>query len=163
LAVASCASVKVGATYDRTVDFSKFTTFAFRADRQIDDPVRQRQAEAIITETLAAKGLRLDAEKPDLLIGLSPFGEAESTGGYLPTGSVVWSTWGTEDVYRISIAGQESKAVEVGMSVRDAVTKRKVWDGVARGRLVYGDPEGNNKKFIAGLRKLLAGFPPKQK
>jgi hypothetical protein len=158
-----CATAKFASAYDKSVDFSKYHSYAFRADRTTDDPDRQRLAENIINQELGAKGFRLDAAAPDLLIGLAPFSAQDTEGGMLAAGTVTWSYQGPYDGIAISSGGLGYKEVELSVGFTDSRTGKLVWHGVIKGKLSYDDREGSYQKAVDTLRRLLKGFPPKSK
>jgi hypothetical protein len=160
----ACATAtKFASKYDSAADFSKYTSYAFDAGRVIDDPDHQRLAENVINQELGAKGFRLDASSPDLLIGLAPLGAGESEGGMLAAGTVTWSYQGPYDGIMISSGGLGYKDAEMSVIMKDAKTGNQVWRGVISGKLSYDDREGNYERAVETLRKLMRSFPPKGK
>jgi len=160
--LSGCAtSVKYASAHDSSVDFTKYTSYAFRADRKIDDPDRQRLAESVINQEMGAKGFHLDGAAPDLTIGLAPFASAETTGGMLSAGMVTWSYQGAYDSLSVSTGSLGYKDAELTVSFTDARTGKLVWNGIVKGKLSYDDREGNYRRTVDALRKLLASFPPK--
>lgn len=162
LLAAACASVQVGVTYDTTVDFSKYRTFAFRTDRTLDDEFRQRLAEREITRHLSAKGLRLDREAPDLLIGLTPDFVSQEGSNAAPAGTVVWRTWGPYDGIALSTGSVDVRDASMVVNMQEAGGK-PVWRGAAKARLQAGDPAQTEKKIEEALSRLMSRFPPKEK
>jgi hypothetical protein len=164
MGLSGCATAtKFASAYDTTVDFTKYSTYAFRADRKIDDPDRQRLAESIINQELGPKGFRLDAGSPDLTVGLAPFASADSQGGMLAAGTVTWSYQGPYDGLAVSSGGLGYKDAELSITFTDARTGSVVWHGIISGKLSYDDREGNYTRTIDAMRKVLHGFPPPRK
>ena len=164
MGLSGCASAtKFASAYDRTVDFTKYSTYAFRADRKIDDPDRQRLAETIINQELGAKGFHVDAASPDVTIGLAPFASADSQGGMLAAGTVTWSYQGPYDGLAVSSGGLGYKDAELSITFTDTRTGSEVWRGIIKGKLSYDDREGNYTRTVDTMRKLLHGFPPPKK
>ena len=159
--LAGCSSVKVNAHWDGTVDFSKYHTFAFRADRQLDDPSNQASAERTIAAALTAKGLTLVSQSPDLLIGLYPFLSADIKGDTTPAGTVSWDAWGPPIGADISTGGHDSVAGSITMTFKDARTGQLLWRGMATGYANLDDRTKTTKKVMAALRNMLDKFPPK--
>lgn len=155
----ACASVQVGVTYDTTVDFSKYRTFAFRADRTLDDEFRQRLAERVITRQLTAKGLRLDREAPDLLIGMTPDFDNASGPNTVAAGTVVWRTWGPYDGIALSTGSADLRDATMVLNISEAGGK-PVWRGAAQARIQAGNPAQTEKKLENALDMLLSRFPP---
>ena len=159
-----CAtSMKVGASWDDTVDFTAYRTFAFREDRQLEDFFRQRLAENYITERLAKKGMTLDKANPSLLIGLSP--EVGLTVDYdvVPVGAVVWTTWGPYDGLMLSSGRSDVKEAGLVLGFRDAKTRQLLWRSSAYGMVPVGDPAKLQDQLFDVLQQMLATYPPKPK
>jgi hypothetical protein len=158
-----CSSAQVASTYDSSVDFSKYHSFAFRADRKLDMPNRQLMAEQVITADLTKKGFHRDDTAPDMLIGLTPeMGVTEDT-GYVPSGMIMWNTAGPYDGLSLSVGSADVKDAGFVVSFRDASNKRLLWRGIARDQVVIGDPKKLEKKGRSLLGALLDQFPPKKK
>ena len=163
MAFACASSVKVSATFDSGVDFSKYHTFGFNPNRQLDDTARQMLAERTINDILSPKGFRFDPAKPDLLIGLTPFLDPEIKGDSVPAGMVAWSTWGPTVGANISSGGHTSQAAQLTISFKDAATGHLVWRGLAEGRASMDDPKVTENRIVEGLQRLLERFPPEKK
>jgi hypothetical protein len=159
LLASACASVQVGVTYDTTVDFSKYRTFAFRADRTLDDEFRQRLAERVITRHLTAKGLRLNPEAPDLLIGMRPDFDNASGPHAAAAGRVVWRTWGPYDGLALSTGSAEFRDATLALNISES-GGRPVWRGAAQARIEAGNPAQTEAKLEEALDRLLSRFPP---
>ncbi|MCU0291539.1 MAG: DUF4136 domain-containing protein [Thermoanaerobaculaceae bacterium] len=159
----ACSTAKVAATYDPSVDFSQYRTFGYRTDRKLDDPYRQAAANKIITECLTRKGFRLDAASPDVLIGLYPDITQDIEKGYVPAGTVVWTTWGPYDGLNLAAAGRDLREAGFAITMRDARDNRLLWRGIAHGTAVVGDKATNLKRGRAAIEELLRGFPPQTK
>ena len=158
----ACSSMKAAATYDPSVDFSTYRAFAFRTDRQLDDRFRQKMAERLITDELTGKGFRRDDAAPDMLIGLVTDIGKDIDKGSIPSGAVVWTTWGPYDGLSIAAGGRNLREGGFIIGIRDARDHRLLWRGIAEGRVVVGEPAANEKRGRAALERLLAGFPPKK-
>jgi hypothetical protein len=153
----------VANTYDPTVDFSQYRTFAFRTDRRLDDPFRQKLAEGLITEDFTRKGLRRDNTAPDMLVGLTVDEGMELAAGTVSAGSVVWTTWGPYDGLTLSAGDRDVMEAGFVVTLRDARDRRLLWRGIAQGSAVLGEPKTNEKRGRKALDRLLASFPPKKK
>jgi hypothetical protein len=158
--LSGCAtSVKYASKYDRSADFSRYSSYAMNAGRKIDDPDLQRLAENIINEELARKGFHLTATAPDLMIGLAPFA-VDGGGGMLAAGTITWSYQGPYDGLAISAGGNGYKDGELNVSFTDTRTGALVWSGIMHGKLSYDDREGNYRRVTDTLRALIRSFPP---
>jgi hypothetical protein len=162
--LAGCATstkTRIGSSWDTSVDFSSYKTFAFREDRQLDDFFRQRLAEKFIAEDLAKKGMTLDKENPSLLIGLSPEAGPTVDRDVVPVGAVVWTTWGAYDGLMLSAGRSDFKEAGVVIGMRDAKTKALLWRASAYGMVPVGEPDKLQKKLFNALAEMLSTFPPK--
>ena len=155
-----CSSTKVGISWDNTVDFSRYTTFAFRADRKLDSSYRQVRAEDVITADLEAKGFRPDATDPDLLVGLSPEVGPDVEGVPVDSGQLQWATWGPTDSLTISAGRGEPRVAGLVMSFRDGRSDRLIWRGAVEGLISVGEPKDIERKLVRALKGLLVKFPP---
>ena len=156
------SSAQVAATFDATVDFSNYHTFAFHPDYKLDDPFRQRMAEKLIADDLTQKGFRRDDAAPDMHIGLINDISMDIDRTTAPSGSVVWTTWGPYDGLNLAAGGRELREGGFIIGIRDARDKRLLWRGIAQDRVVVGNPAENEKRGRVLLEQLLAGFPPKK-
>src|SRR5262245_38832898 len=59
---------KVGADYDKEVDFSKFTTYAWRAGQEAPSPLTHKRIVAAIEEQLASKGWKQTESSPGAIV-----------------------------------------------------------------------------------------------
>lgn len=157
-----CSSAQVAATYDKSVDFSKYSTFAFHPDFKLDDPFRQRMAEKLIADDLTRKGFRRDDAAPDMHVGLINDVSVDIDRNTIPSGSLVWTTWGPYDGLNLAAGGRELREGGFIIGIRDARDKRLLWRGIAQDRVVVGNPAENEKRGRVLLEQLLAGFPPKK-
>jgi hypothetical protein len=160
---ATSTSTKIGASWDHTVDFTAYRTFAFREDRQLDDFFRQRLAENYITENLAKKGMTLDKANPSLLIGMSPEVGLTVDRDVVPMGAVVWTTWGAYDGLMLSAGRSDFKEAGLVLGFRDAKTMALLYRASAYGMVPVGEPDKLQKKLFDALQQMLSGFPPKSK
>jgi hypothetical protein len=163
--LAGCATstkMQIGSSWDKSVDFSAYKTFAFREDRQLDDFFRQRLAEKFITEDLAKKGMTLDKASPSLLIGLSPEVGLTVDRDVVPVGAVVWTTWGAYDGLMLSAGRSDLKEAGVVIGMRDAKTRALLWRASAYGMVPVGEPDKLQKKLFKALAEMLSTFPPKK-
>jgi hypothetical protein len=159
---ATSTSTKIGASWDHSVDFTAYQTFAFRQDRQLDDFFRQRLAEKYITGDLARKGMTLDKVNPSMLIGLSPEVGLTVDRDVVPVGAVVWTTWGAYDGLMLSAGRSDFKEAGVVLGFRDAKTMELLYRASAYGMVPVGEPDKLQKKLFDALERMLYKFPPKR-
>lgn len=161
--LACSSSVEIGGSYDKTADFSRYHTFGFREDRQLGEEYRQRQAERTIADVLGSKGFKYDGEKPDLLVGLTPFIDPTMSADKAPAGTLAWDPWGAVVGASISTGGNVSVPAELTLTFQDAQSKNIVWRGMVKGRVQADNPKETSERVMRAIKAMLEGFPPKTK
>ncbi len=159
LLLASCASVRVSADYDKSVDYTQYNTYAFYKDGvdevKINDLDKKRILKAVERE-LQAKGMTASAN-PDILINF--FTDATENinidrwgygFGYYGFG------WGTSynNVYRTTEG-------TLYIDLIDARKKELVWQGVGEGALTK-DIEKKEERINEFVARILSKYPPNQ-
>ncbi len=159
LFLASCASVRVSADYDKSVDYTQYATYAFYKDGidkvKINDLDKKRILKAVERE-LQAKGMTTSAD-PDILINFFTDSTENinvdqwSYGfGYYGIG------WGTSynNVYRTTEG-------TLYIDLIDAKRKELVWQGVGEGALTK-DIEKKEVRINEFVARILSKYPPNQ-
>jgi hypothetical protein len=157
LAAAACAQ-KVTVEFDQGVDFTRFKTFAIRAQNlnsknpALNSELVKKQIDADIERSLSAKGLEITTGKSDLNVRYT-LGSARrvETEAY-PAG---WRGWGTR-VVRVPYA--EGTLV---IDLRDPSTRSLVWRSIATEE--QRDPTKLQGKLDNMVRKSFDKYPPKAK
>lgn len=159
LLLASCASVRVSADYDKSVDYTQYNTYAFYKDGvdevKINDLDKKRILKAVERE-LHAKGMTASAN-PDILINF--FTDATENinidrwgygFGYYGFG------WGTSynNVHRTTEG-------TLYIDLIDARKKELVWQGVGEGALTK-DIEKKEERINEFVARILSKYPPNQ-
>lgn len=158
LFAAATYAQKVNIEFDRSVDFSKFHTFAIRAHNlnsknpALNSELVQKQIDEDIIHFLTAKGLELTTGKSDLNVRYT-LGSARrvETEAY-PAG---WYGWGTR-VVRVPYA--EGTLV---LDLRDPSTRSLVWRAIATEE--QRDPTKLPGKLDNMVKKSFDKYPPKLK
>lgn len=161
--VFSCSSMKVSSDYDRSVNFNDYKTFAFTKESQqlpANDLVKNRILNAIASN-LKSKGLT-ESENPDMLIDLGlktkEKKDYQSTNydlsGYYGRRWRIGTRIGTTNTREINYT--EGTLV---INLVDAKKNQLLWMGSGTG--VVTDKSIQEENVIAGVNKILAGFPPK--
>jgi hypothetical protein len=159
LAVAGCATIDVGATFDPSLAIAPTTTFDFETrrdgatgDPRLDgNPFFETRLTAAIDFEMAAKGLRRDPESPALLVHFHASVDRrldiiriDRASGYV-TDSVGYAEW------------EEGTIV---VDVVDAATKRVIWRGWGRSDLagVLSDPHTMDRYVQQVVHKMFERF-----
>jgi hypothetical protein len=158
LLAATAFAQKVNTEFDRSVDFSKFHTFAIRAGNlnsrnpALNSELVRKQIDEDIIHFLTAKGLEVTAGKSDLNVRYT-LGSARriETEAY-PAG---WYGWGTR-IVRIPYA--EGTLV---IDLRDPSTRSLVWRSIATEE--QRDPTKLQGKLDNMVKKSFEKYPPKLK
>jgi Domain of unknown function (DUF4136) len=155
---AAAYAQKVNIEFDRSVDFSKFHTFAIRAHNlnsknpALNSELVQKQVDEDITHFLTAKGLEVTTGRSDLNVRYT-LGSARrvQTEAY-PAG---WYGWGTR-IVRVPYA--EGTLV---IDLRDPSTRSLVWRAIATEE--QRDPAKLQGKLDNMVKKSFEKYPPKLK
>lgn len=162
---------KVDVGYDKSVDFTKFSTYSWAETTA--SPARPMLYSFMVTMVdaeLQSRGLKKTATKADLIlvpaggVGFDLAGAAGSPyiatgGGPLPTiDSTMWT----------GAAGPSNVATWVSEGTLDLEfvepsTNKVVWNGSVKQKLDTGDPKKSMERTANAVAKLLKQFPPKQK
>lgn len=147
---------KIEMEFDRSVDFSKFKTFAIRDGRlnskspSLNSELVRKRIDADIVKFLEAKGLEFVVEGPSSLNVRYTMGTVrEAKLEAYPAG---W--WGTR-IVRVPFT--EGTLV---LDFRDPSTKSLVWRAIAR--VEKNDPQSVEKKLDDMVRKSIDKYPPKR-
>lgn len=144
LALGGCASgPNVRADYDRSADFSAYKTFAFASplgtDRNGYQSVVSQHLKAATQRELEARGMRLDAAAPQLLVNFSATLSDKLRVTTMPTMGVgagmgyygyrggMYSTW---PLYADQTTVSQYQEGTLNIDVVDAARKQLVWEGV---------------------------------
>lgn len=158
LTAAGALAQKVNIEFDRSVDFSKFHTFAIRAGNlnsrnpALNSELVRKQIDEDIIHFLTAKGLEVTTGKSDLNVRYT-LGSARrvETEAY-PAG---WYGWGTR-IVRVPYA--EGTLV---IDLRDPTTRSLVWRSIATEE--QRDPTKLQGKLDNMVKKSFEKYPPKLK
>jgi hypothetical protein len=159
-AVVACSTLSTSADYNRSTDFSKYRTWAWRDQGTIKDPLVAQRVETAVANELGKKGLtRTDAD-PDLWVVAHGTLSQQTQVDYYNSG---WGYgWGWGGGTGMSTA--TVRQIPVGtlvIDLADARAKELVWRGTASDTLKEkATPEERAKILAEAMAKLFADYPP---
>jgi len=144
---------KVTTDYDHTVDFSRYKTFMWINESEINEPFMKDRIMASVNTQLINRGLRKVSDGADLAIGAN-LATAEKH---------VWDTYysGSDWGWGSGWSTTEERTYQVGTLTVDAFdskTKKLVWQGVATDTLSR-KPEHRTRDFAKSIEKMFREFP----
>lgn len=157
--ITSCTSVRVVSDYDKTLDYSKYLTYAFYTEGiekvEINDLDKKRILKAIERE-LQAKGMQSSAN-PDVMINFSTKA-TESVDVHNYGWGWGWSPWywGGGAYY------STYKSVEGRLCI-DIIDTRKrelIWQGIGEGKLTR-NMDKKEERINQFVHEILLKYPPK--
>jgi hypothetical protein len=162
----SCATVKVTSDYDKTVDFTKYKTYAFTQEAMnlgVSELNRNRLIQAVETE-LGLKGFTKKSENPDVLVDLKLTGEkiqtatANTTGGYGYGYGYRWGGGFTTTTINYDSYTEGTLFVDI----IDLAKKQLIWQGRGVGTI---DPDASAQKreqnINYAVKQIFTKYPPK--
>jgi hypothetical protein len=160
LTLASCSSVTVNADYDKTVDFTKYKTFAYMKEGinklEISDLDKRRILKAV-DEQMLAKGF-VKSDKPDFLVNIFTKSHEEVS---------VYSGWGYGwgygyyPYYGYGGYPYVSTSIEGTLYIDfiDAKKNELFWQGIGSGYLTQ-DVDRKEQRINEFAAQILAQYPP---
>ncbi len=165
LVLTSCSSVQVSTDHDRSVDFSKYKTFAWhpRGMMSVGIPIQRAQfiqnyVKAAVDRELTLHGFKpATFETPDFVL-TSTIGAVNTThvqqwgkgeGGF---------SGGTSD---IPVQESQVREASIVINIVDNQTSLPVWQGTAHGVVKETDPNKMRGRIDDIIKSMLAQFPPK--
>jgi len=163
VAAATVFAQKVSFDFDKTADFTKFRTFAFREGTKSNNPLVDERIVTAIAGALTARGMTRDDTRPDLVVvthltfekskDISTFSTAPMYGGY---GWGWGGGWGSTDIRVVDIL--------TGTLVIDLVDVAKgsmIWRGIGTKEVKSNPkPKDVDKNVSQAVTKILKNFPP---
>lgn len=165
LVLTGCNAVQVSTDYDRSVNFSKYKTFAWhpRGMTSVGIPIQRAQfiqthVKAAVDRELALRGFKpATFEAPDFVIAstigavntthVQQWGKAE--GGF---------TGGTTD---IPVQETQVREASIVINLIDNQNSLPVWQGTAHGVVRETDPDKMRGRVDDIIKSMLSNFPPK--
>ncbi|MGB8768206.1 MAG: DUF4136 domain-containing protein [Candidatus Korobacteraceae bacterium] len=158
---------KVHVSYDKSLDFSKFKTYAWAPHGAVAHPMLAADVVGAIEDEMKAKGLQLTADNPDLVIQV--YGSIDqdtsmasndplymATGGIPPFdpsafGPALSGTWGNTTV--------TIHKGQLVVDLLDVTAKRLVWRGMATDNLSANNPEKLESQVNNSIAKMFKQYP----
>jgi hypothetical protein len=156
---------KINVKYDKSLDFSKFKSYAFAPRKNIAHPMLAADVVGAIEDELKARGLRVDTTNPDLIIQVYGSVDQDSTlysndplymasGGIPPfdpsfSGPAFVGDWGNSVV-----------TIHKGQMVIDLINNKKlVWRGMANENLSPNNPDKLMNEVNGMISKMFKQYP----
>jgi Domain of unknown function (DUF4136) len=173
MSVIACSTLQVSSDYDKSADFSKYSTFSFLRSTEIKSELIKDRIEGAITTQLTAKGLKLVQGNADLLVAYHArldkqtqvdttsygYGWGGGWGGYYGPGA--YGAYGG-----VGTSTTTAREIPVGtlfVDLVDASEKKMVWQGSASATL---DPKAtaDDKDYRVNnaVKSMFSKFPPKK-
>ncbi len=163
LAGAACSTLQVSTDFDKSVDFTQYKTFSWHDTGDIKDDILAKRLENVLSDTLAAKGLKkVDSGGDVWLVVHGRLSKQTQINTYN-------SGWGYGYGWYGGMGMQTSTVSEipVGTLIVDLVDGKKkdmVWRGIASDTLnTQATPEEREKKLRDVAQQLFQNFPPAKK
>ena len=164
-ALMACSTVKVSSDYDRTVDFSKYKTYAFTADtlsKAIGQLNRDRVLQAFESEA-AVKGLTKSAT-PDLFVNIHIKGDEVVTATANTMGAGPWGYRYGGGFGTTQITYDSYTQGTMFISFLDSKSGKLVWQGIGTKAIEdKASPEQREKNINYAVNQIMMNYPPKAK
>ena len=157
---ASCSSIQVFSDHASSIDFSKYSTFAYfkpEIDQvKISDLDKRRILKAIDAE-MSAKGLS-KSETPDLLIGFTTQAKEQI---YINNQNNWGWGWGFNPWFWGPSFNTVSTRTEgtLFVNIIDATTKQLVWQGKGRGG-IQENYKNRDERIALFVKNIVSNYPP---
>ena len=159
---------KIKVEYDKSLDFSKFKTFALDSNQATSKPMLRLAILAAVQDDLTKRGLKQVNDNPDLYIQV--YGAIDSDvianyndpiyGSSIPPINANINMW-------YGIPGTMTTVVvhkgELVVDVIDAAQKKLIWRGVAKEKLSSDNREKLLDQVNTAVEKMFKQYPVAQK
>ena len=160
---------KTSFDFDKTVDFSKYKTYALKDGTKVGQPLIDNRITAAIETELAAKGLKKSEAASDIVVVYHVAFDKQQDiqaytsgfGGYGGYGYRYGGGWGstTTDV-RVNQILVGTLVVDIA----DSSKKEVVWRGMGVKEIdTQAKADKRDKNINGAVKKILNNFPPKKK
>ncbi|SIT87912.1 DUF4136 domain-containing protein [Pontibacter indicus] len=164
-------SITADSTYDRSVDFQVYRTFALlepamantSADPNLYEPLLDRRMRDAIAAELVKKGMTLDAENPDLLVAYDVSVAQDAATASPDFGYAYWFgyrfNYNTADFQGYRPVAQYTPGTML-IDLISASTNELLWRGVAEGEITV--TQTDESKIRRSIISILSLYPPNQ-
>ncbi len=160
---AACSSLQISTDYDKGTDFSQYKTFSWHDTGDIKNDILARRIEAVLSDTLAAKGLKKVESGGDVwLVAHGRLSKQTQINTYNTGWGYGYGWYGGMGMSTSTVS-----EIPVGTLIVDLVDGKKkdmVWRGIASDTLdPQAAPEEREKRLRGVAAKLFENFPPAKK
>ncbi len=167
LVVFACAAAqaqKIKVEYDRSIDFTKFKTYAIDPKENAPRPMLRLAIQAAVQDDLEKRGLTKVASDPDLYVQM--YGAIDSDAAFNYTDPIYGSgipplNYGITMWY--AIPGTVTTVVvhkgELVVDVIDAARKKLIWRGIAQQKLADDNRQKLLDQVNTAVEKLFKQYP----
>ena len=173
---AGCSGLKVSQDFDKSTDFSRLKSFAWKSEKQektgdirVDNPLLDSRIREAVEQSLSGNGFRRASEgTPDFYIGyklsirsrVGSDGVSTSVGFGVGSGSRSSGSFGGVGISSGGGVQQWDEGTLV-IDITDTKTKDLLWRGTATRRVSrHATPEETTESVNEMVGKTLAQFPP---
>jgi hypothetical protein len=177
LVLGACASApEVRADFDRTADFSRYTTFGFASplgtDRDGYQSIVSQHLKEATTREMQARGLRLDTSAPQLLVNFNATLNDKLRVSSAPTVTMgvgmggrrgyygyragMYSAW---PMYSDPTTVTQYKEGTLNIDVVDAARKQLVWEGVVTDSVTHKTIDNVQAAIDTAVAAAFAKYP----
>ena len=152
----SCSSIRVIADHDSSVDFSKYTTFAYlkpQIDKVVISDLDKRRILRALDNTLAMKGLK-KSKTPNLLVTFTTTAKER-----VYVNNMGWSPW-FWGANQSSVSTQTEGTLFINFI--DADSKQLIWQGKGRGA-ISEFTRNRDERINLFVQEILENYPPGRK
>jgi hypothetical protein len=165
LAPALALAQKTSFDFDKTIDFSRYKSYALKDGTKVGQPLIDNRIVAAMEEQLKAKGLTRNDSAPDIVVVYHVAFDKQkdittfSSGGYGGYGYGWGGGWGTTDV-RVN----EILVGTLVIDIADSGKKEVVWRGMGVKEVdTQAKAEKRDKNITSAVTKIFKNYPPPQK
>ena len=158
---------KIKVEYDKSLDFSKFKTFAIDPVENPSKPMLRLAIQAAVQDDLTKRGLKLVTDNPDLWVQMygaidTDFAVSYSDlyyGGVIPPFDYSFLMWGAVPGATTTVVVHQG---QLAVDIIDASRKKLSWRGIAKEKL-SDQREKLLDQVNTAVEKMFKQYPVKQK
>ena len=173
----SCNSLQVTSDYDKSVDFSKFTTYSYygwaKDSDKLISPFDKERIESAFKNEFDSRGLKFMKEGGELIVALYIVTEQKteqvanttSMGGYYGGGyggyygyGPGWGWGGNMGNSTTTISNYDYTVGTLVVDVYDATNKKLIWESVGS-KTLDDNPATNDKSVPKSVAAIMARYP----